>query len=137
MTGQLSVLLLLCICSYEDFKRKQIYTVWLAIFASEGIIYWMFARDRTFVEIVTALVPGCCVLALSYFTHGGIGQGDGLLLITMGIFLDVFGVCMVFLSALFLSAGYALFLYYIRKKNRKYEIAFVPFLLAKICLEFI
>lgn len=130
MIGQISVLLLLGVCSCQDFKRKQICTGWLAVFAAEGMLYGIFVADKPPVEIMIALIPGCCVLALSFFTCGAIGQGDGLLLMTMGFFLDAIGICMIFVSALFLSAAYALFLYYIRKKNRKYEIAFVPFLLA-------
>ena len=130
MIGYLSVLLLLGVCSYEDLKRKQIRTVCLAVFAAEGIVYWMFTRQRPLGDIGAALIPGCCVLALSFLTRGEIGEGDGLLLMTMGLFLEASGVCMVFIYALFLAAGYALFLYNIRKKNRKYEIAFIPFVLA-------
>ena len=130
MIGQLSVLLLLGVCSYEDLKKKQICTAWLAVFAAEGIIYGMVTGNRMPAETALALIPGCCVLVLSVFTRGEIGQGDGLLLLTMGYFLDAFHICMIFLTALFLSAVYAMFLYYIRKKNRRYEMAFIPFLLA-------
>lgn len=130
MSGQLSIFLLLGICSYEDLKRKQIRTAWLAVFAGIGILYAVFTGNRLFAEIALALIPGCCVLALSVFMRGEIGQGDGLLLLVMGFFLDAVCLCMILLSALFLSAVYALFLYYIKKKNRNYEIAFVPFILA-------
>lgn len=134
MIRYLSLFLLLGVCSYEDFKRKQIRTACLALFAAEGILYCMFSGERTLVDIAAALLPGCCVLALSFFTHGEIGEGDGLLLITMGLFLEAFGVCMVFFYALFLAAVYALYLYNVRKKNRKYEIAFIPFVLAAYIL---
>lgn len=130
MIQQISVLLMLTICSYEDIKRRRIHIGWLVLFTAAGILYGIFRGEGLPVQIWSAMVPGLFLFLLSFLTRGGIGQGDGMLLMVMGIFLESLYVWKILLYALFLSAGYALFLFFIRKKGRKYEIAFVPFLLA-------
>lgn len=128
MIRQLSVLAVLAICSYEDMKSKQICIKWLLLFAAEGVLLWILGEKQSIIEIITAISPGLCVLLVAFMTRGGIGQGDGLLLIVTGIFLGGASAMKIFLSALFLSGGYAAALLVIGRKNRKYEIAFVPFL---------
>lgn len=126
---QLSMLSVLAICSYEDMKNKRISIKWLMIFAAEGSLLWIFYGEQSIFEMITAICPGLCVLLLAWITRGGIGEGDGLLLMVIGIFLGVADVLKIFLYGLFLSGAYAAALFVIGKKDRKYEIAFIPFLL--------
>ncbi len=129
MIQQLSVLAILVICGYEDLKSRRIGTIWLFVFAVEGVFLWFMEGTHSMFEIVPAVSTGLFVLLLAFITKGGIGEGDGLLLMIIGIFLGGADTFRIFLYALLLSGGYAVFLSVIRKKNRKYEIAFIPFLL--------
>lgn len=129
MMQQMSVLALLGICSIEDVKTKRIHVIWLAVFAAEGILCSVLFWKRPLGEILTAMMPGILILVLSAAVSGSIGEGDGMLLTITGIFLEVSFVLSMLTVAVFLSAGYALFLYVIRKKSRKYEMPFIPFLL--------
>lgn len=129
MVQQVSVLTVLSICSYEDLKNKQIHTGWIVIFAAEGILFWFFGGNCTFAGVMSALFPGFCMLLLSFITKGSIGEGDGLLLMTIGILSGGKDVLEIFLYALFFSGIYALFLFAAGKKKGNDEIAFVPFLL--------
>lgn len=129
MVQQLSVFALLGICSYEDIKDKKIHTRWLLTFSVEGILLWFFWERCSIIEMLLAILPGLLLLFLAFITKGGIGEGDGMLLIVIGIFLGGAYAFKIFVYALFLSGSYALFLFIIRKKSRKYEMAFVPFLL--------
>ncbi len=129
MVQQLSVLTVLCICSYEDLKNKQIHTGWLVIFAAEGILIWFFGGNWAFDRVMIALLPGFCMLLLSFATRGGIGEGDGLLLMTTGILSEGRDILDIFLYALLFSGIYALFLFVAGKKKGNDEIAFVPFIL--------
>ena len=129
MVQQISVLAVLGICSYEDIKNKRIHVGWPAVFAAAGILMWILEGEWHMVEILFSILPGLLVLFLSFITRGGIGEGDGMLLMTIGIYLGGAGVLQIFVYALFLAGGYALFLFLIKKKGRKYEIAFIPFLL--------
>lgn len=129
MVRQITVLAVLGICSYEDIKNKHIRVGWLAFFAAAGIILWVIEGKWNIIEILLAILPGLFVLLLAFGTRGGIGEGDGVLLMTIGTFLGGAGVLQIFVYALFLAGGYASFLLLAKKKGRKYEIAFVPFLL--------
>lgn len=129
MMQQISVLALLGICSIEDVKTKRIHAIWLAVFAAEGILCSVLFWKRPMGEILAAMMPGILILVLSAAVSGSIGEGDGMLLTITGIFLEVSFVLSMLTVAVFLSAGYALFLYVIRKKGRKYEMPFIPFIL--------
>lgn len=128
MLAHVSVLTVLSICSYEDIKHRKVHTGLLLLFTIEGILFWVFAEKRQVVGLVQAALPGLFVLLFSFLTKESIGEGDGMLLLGIGLLLG--GACAfrIFLYALFFSACYAVFLLIIRKKNRKYEIAFVPFM---------
>ncbi len=135
MFRQLSVLAMLGICSYEDLKSRQISVVWLAVFALEGILCCLFSGEGLMAHVITAMVPGLLLFLLSFVSGGGIGQGDGMLLMVAGIFLGGSCVLSILVYAVILSGIYALFLFIVRKKGKKYEIAFVPFLLAAFLVE--
>ncbi len=128
MDKHLAVIILLGICSIEDIKNKQIHIIWPVSFAVIGILCWIFVWDQPIFEIIIAVFPGLAVLAMSYATKGGIGEGDSLLLIVAGIYLGASYTIEILLYAVFLSSIYALFLYTVKKKKQRYEMAFVPFL---------
>lgn len=139
MIQQLSVLAMLGICSLEDLKTKQIHTAWLAVFAAEGLAGALFIWQRPVNDIIAAMLPGIFILIVSFAAHGAIGQGDGMILIILGTFLQVSFLVGMLMTAVCFSAGYALFLFIIKKKNRKDEMPFIPFLfiayVAEILLE--
>lgn len=127
---KLSVLAMLVVCSYEDLKYRRIYAGWLSLFALGGILCCMFSGEGLLPLRITAMVPGLALLLLSFVSGGGIGQGDGMLLMVVGIFLGYSPVLAMLVYAVIFSGIYALFLLVAGKKGKKYEIAFVPFLLA-------
>ncbi|KAI4451155.1 hypothetical protein C823_005704 [Eubacterium plexicaudatum ASF492] len=55
-----------------------------------------FYGEQSIFEMITAICPGLCVLLLAWITRGGIGEGDGLLLMVIGIFLGVADVLKIF-----------------------------------------
>ena len=68
------------------------------------------------------------MVALSSITAGGIGLGDGLVVIAVGFTLG-FSVTFTVVMASFLAAGiYALFLTVVKKKSRKTQYPYMPFL---------
>lgn len=131
---QLSVLVMLGICSYEDLKNRRICAGWLAIFAAEGLLYWMFCKGGLSVGIIKAMLPGLLLLLLAVGSKGGIGCGDGLLFMVIGIFMGGDCVLTILLFAVILCGIYAFYLSVARKKEKKYEIAFVPFALVSFLL---
>lgn len=122
MIQQLSVLAILVICGYEDLKSRRIGTVWLFVFAVEGVFLWFMERTHSMFEIVPAVSTGLFVLLLSFITKGSIGEGDGLLLMIIGIFLGGAYTFRIFLYALLLSGSYAVFLSMIRKRTENMRL---------------
>lgn len=127
-------LALLGICSWEDVKGRQIRQCWLIAFGIEAVLVSMVFGSRSALSLVAGLLPGCVLLLLSWLSRGGVGEGDGLLLMLLGLSLGVGKTLAIFYIAAILSAGYAMFLVVCKKKSRKYAMAFVPFLLvAYVC----
>lgn len=130
MLQQVSVLAMLGICSLDDFRYRKIHTNVIICFMVEGLLCSIFLSRVSIVNIMASMIPGIAVLLLSYISHEAVGKGDGLLLITAGIFLGISSILAVLTYAAFLSGCSALFLFFVRKKSRKYEMPFIPYLLA-------
>lgn len=137
MIQELSVIAMLGICSLEDVKNRKIHILWPVLFTIEGVLFWIFWRQQPIIKLLPAVIPGAAMLVLALLMRQGIGEGDGILLMVMGIYLGAARAFWVFIYALFLSAGYALYLYIIRRKSKTYEIAFVPFMLISFVVELI
>ena len=69
------------------------------------------------------------MMMLSAATRGNVGMGDGILLVVTGVYLGGSENLALFMMGLLLSALWSLGLLLLKKKGRKEEIAFVPFLL--------
>lgn len=130
MIQRLIVLSMLTACSREDILYRRICIRWLAYFAAAGIFCQFVAKKQLFPELLLGLVPGFAILIFSVLSRGSIGQGDGMILMVVGICLGAAATMRIIVYAVFVSAVCALFLYFGKKKDRDYEMPFVPFLLA-------
>lgn len=65
----------------------------------------------------------------SIVTNEEVGKGDAVILSTIGIFLGLKKTILVLIYALFSTIIIGGILLLIRKKNKKYKIPFVPFIL--------
>lgn len=137
MIEQISVIIMFGICSVEDFRHKKIHIIWPLCFSILGMICCLHFRHQSMIETLIAIFPGFAVLGLSFVTNGGIGKGDSLLLMTAGIFVGAAEIIQILVYAVFISSIYALFLYIVKRKNKKYEIAFVPFLFAASVINYL
>ena len=71
---------------------------------------------------------GLVFILVSKVTKEGIGYGDSLLILALGIYLGFWEVMVLIMIAFFLSALFAVFVAIIRKKGRKATFPFVPFI---------
>ncbi len=133
--SNVSVFIMFSICTIEDLKNKKICTWQLLCFFIEGVILRCAICRQPLTDILLGMIPGVLLFLFSFLSRGNIGIGDGLLLLVTGIFLGVADTVRVFIYAIILCFGFALYLYLIKKKSRHYEIPFVPFMLAAfICV---
>ena len=75
----------------------------------------MMTRKEKMLWILYGIVL-LLLFLLSFVSKGGIGSGDGLLFVVIGIFLGGACVLTILLYAVILSGGYALYLFVFRKK---------------------
>lgn len=111
-----------------DFKKKQVSNVLLLIVFGIVIINYVIFRPVTIMGLLGGILIGFFFLGISYITRQKIGAGDGLLVMILGAYLGFEGIGVVLLYALTLSAIWSGLLLMIKKVNRHYSIAFIPFI---------
>ena len=123
------VLGLLSLCSLEDVKYRRLTVIYILMFGIVGVILHMFAPVCSIYSILWGMLLGIVLILISIATRGSLGLGDGILLVVTGVYLGGYGKLQLFLYGLLLSALCSLGLLVLKRKKRKDEIAFVPFLL--------
>ena len=125
---KLVITCILGVLAVIDFKKKQVSNVFLLIVSGIVIINYVIFRPITMVSLVGGILIGTVLLGISYITRQKIGVGDGLLIMILGAYLGFEGIGVVLLYALTLSAIWSGLLMIIKKVNRNYTIAFIPFI---------
>lgn len=123
------VLGLLGLCSLEDVKYRRLTVIYILMFGIVGVILHMFAPVCSIYSILWGMLLGIVLILISIATRGSLGLGDGILLVVTGVYLGGYENLQLFLYGLLLSALCSLGLLVLKRKKRKDEIAFVPFLL--------
>lgn len=127
----ITVLLVLCICSAIDIKKKEVPLIILLIgfSAALGINIWQICKGELFIlEMAVSVMPGVFFLLLSFCTGEKIGYGDGLLIVFLGLSLG-FGRCsLIICIGLIASSVFALILIVFCKAGRNSRLPLVPFL---------
>lgn len=125
---ELCILAFLLWNSWMDIQKREISLAMTFIFGTGGLIlFW--ENQGTFWEIMGRVSVGTGMIGMSLLTGGGIGMGDGLLLLALSGFLSAGELLMSLLIGLFLCAVWGAVLLLFRKKGRHTEIPFIPFLL--------
>lgn len=125
---KVAITCILGVLAVVDFKKKQVSNVFLLIVSGIVIINYVIFRPITMVSLVGGILIGTVLLGISYITRQKIGMGDGLLIMILGAYLGFEGIGVVLLYALTLSAIWSGLLMIIKKVNRNYTIAFIPFI---------
>ncbi len=123
------VLGLLGLCSLEDIKRKRLTIIYILMFGVGGVILHLLTPVCSIYSILCGMLLGIGMMLLSYVTGGSVGMGDGILLVVTGVYLGGNKNLELFLMGIFLSGLWSLWLLVLKRRKRKEEIAFVPFLL--------
>lgn len=126
------IILFLVVSMIFDIRKKQIPAIWIwagiIVMSSYRLYLWWTGASSTW-EVIISFIPGL-ILYLFARISNGMGDGDGLLIITTGCF---FGweehlkvLFFSFFMAAFFSMGYVIF----KRNFRNQRIPFVPFLCA-------
>lgn len=117
----------LLICGIVDWKNRKVWivpwvvmTVWMLL-----ALLWL---GRSPIMLLYGVLPGGILIAVSGVTRGHIGLGDGLLVLTIGMYLGAMNTFLALLSGMVLAAITGAVLLIVRKVGWKYTMPFVPYL---------
>ena len=120
------VIAMLAIETISDIRKHTVSGIRIIAFMAVGILLNYIMRYQSVWSVVGGIVVGITLFGYSLITKGGIGFGDGLVFICLGIYLGLSqNLRLLFfslLSAAFFGGIYAL----IRKKSIKSQIPFMP-----------
>lgn len=121
---------LLGVFAYQDWKKKKISIYLLLASGIVGLLCHLCSREPGTVDMLLGAAIGAVLLLCGFATREKIGYGDGAMLMVSGIFLGFAANLELLLVSLCLLEIAALFFIVIKRKGRRYQIPFIPFLLA-------
>lgn len=132
----------LAICTYFDMKYKKIPIILPIIWGVFGVI-WNTGIKKLQIEqwigVLFSVLIGCTLLLFSLWSKEALGKGDAVMFIVIGFFLDFYSTLVLLCTALFLSSFASIYLLIIRRKSKKTNIPFIPFIYtayATLCIVF-
>lgn len=126
MTEYLASLLLLGITAAKDIREKKISVHIIIVFACGAVLYHMTLGSFSFGKTAANMLPGCLLMLLSVLTGESIGYGDGILVMTLGLWAGGWFALAVTVIGIMLTGIYGT-ICLLQKKNE--PIPFAPFLL--------
>lgn len=126
--GKIWILFLLGINAWLDLKKREINLI-LTIFLALYGCFCIVTGGEIWTDYLLAIGISGMFIGLSFVSHGGIGMGDALLLLALGVNLPMDEYLVMLCMAFLLAAMWASCLMIFMKKGKKTEIPFVPFLL--------
>lgn len=126
--------LFLFICGIQDIREKQIY-LYPVIGAGAAVMVYQFITGELSVSgWLGGMAVGGVLCLISIISGGQIGFGDGMLFCLTGLTVGFGGnIQILFYSFLFAAivSGYLMF---VRHKNKKHTLPFVPYVFLGYCL---
>lgn len=121
-------LLFLIITAFRDIQIKSIstYALWIGGVLSAG--YQIFVGKMDFWLVLGGILTGVVFLFVSKITKEGMGYGDSILILILGIYLGFHQLIIVLSMAFFLLLCVSVPVLWSRKMSRKSTLPFLPFL---------
>lgn len=122
-----------CVCyllalSVMDVKTRRL-SVWLLGWGVMlALVYQVVWRGQPIAIWASGAVVGFLFLVIGRVTEEALGYGDGVVIGTLGIYLGIWDLLGVLVTAFFMAATYAVVALVICGFRRKRSFPFVPFL---------
>lgn len=114
--------------SLIDIRTRRISLLFTCVTAGAGVLHMILNRTGEMPECFLALLPGALLLLLGFAAGERVGKGDGLILLTCGLFLTSSAAWETLLFGLLFSSAFAVFLLIVKKRKSNASFPFVPFL---------
>jgi len=125
---QIVVWIVLFVFGIEDWKKKRISLPGLTLFLAGGVLSQIWEEQNDCGSLLLSLIPGGVLLLLAFAAPEGLGTGDGLVLLGIGLFLPWQQTLALLAGALALSSAWGILLMLRHRGGRKTTLPFVPFL---------
>ena len=128
-------LLILLLLSITDIQMRKVSVYTLAATGIGGILYQLLFGKMNIWLLMGGCLTGAAFVLLSKVTDEGIGYGDSVGIIILGIFLGFWRVLTVISAAFFLLLCVMIPVMWKKRMSRKVALPFYPFLTGGyICL---
>lgn len=121
---------ILAILSRADIRTGELPVLWLFLSGVAGVVIYMWKQPFSVWNLLGGAAVGGFLLLCSVISRESIGRGDGYLFCVTGIFLGLWENLVLLLAALFICGAGALILLATKRCGRRFQIPFVPFVLA-------
>ncbi|TCK93107.1 leader peptidase (prepilin peptidase)/N-methyltransferase [Natranaerovirga hydrolytica] len=121
-------IIFLLLTSISDLQKKEIPSSYLYITIILGVMMLRINPNITPIESILGAGIGGLLIGLSYATKNAIGQGDGWVILAVGIITGWQMTLGILLIGLILSAIWGSYLLILRRQSKKTKMPFVPFL---------
>lgn len=118
----------LIINAITDWKEKNVYVPFSLFFGILGVIAMIFEENMEISSFAGGVALGVTLMLFSVLSQGGLGLGDGIVVMVLGIWLGGWKSVLIFMGGLCLAAVAGVIKLCLKKAGRKSELAFIPFL---------
>lgn len=126
--GRITGLCILFLFSYIDIRLRKV-PVWLLYLSGvSAFIYQIFCSEKNIWLLLGGAGVGMLFLIISRVTEEGMGYGDSWGILVFGIYLGLWELIEVLLTAFFILAVFSVAVFIRKKLRGGYAIPFYPFL---------
>ena len=129
--GILLPILMLSAGTWTDIREKSVDVRPILLAGLAGIAIRIIVRDEGIPVLLAALAPGMLLLAVALTSRGGVGTGDGLSLLALGLYFPPEEVWMILFLALCFGGIMGMLLLF-RGRGRGYSRTALPCPAAKM-----
>lgn len=126
---QIWILGILTVLAWEDVRVQLLSLRRLLLLLITGIPVFLIRLANGGIDGAASLLPGLLLMFFSYLTKGGLGLGDALVVLGLGLFFrgeELFIILFMSMGLAMLWAG----ILFIKGRNGKQSFPMLPFLLA-------
>lgn len=128
MLQMVLTILVLGICAYTDVKYRRISKKILAAYGVMILLIHLTGNDFQIMDFILGLFPGIFCMVISWLTRQSLGYGDSILACLCGLSLGLEKCMAILCFTFFISGIFGALMLFILKKEKTYEMPFVPFL---------
>lgn len=111
--------------AYEDIRWQSVSAVSLFLFGVAGLLLNL-VEGMPIAELYGGVLVGLVMIGISVISKGGIGLGDGVLFVALGLCVGGTTSLLVVLRAMALASLAAVVLIFVKGGIRETKISFVP-----------